>query len=161
MPEPTPPQPLADDVEFDPAELADPIASVTALELSSRFVRLCLRWSEPMIADLAAREATLRKPGGAELSKRLLAERFHRRIEPEVFELLRRCIPLAQAAAALEAVEELLRARFADVAGTAADHLLTHDRDVALQMTAVAITMAGREIRTGAAQIIATHREEV
>ena len=54
--ETTPPQPVPDG--FDPETLADdlfdPVGGVVAVELSRRFVRLCLSWSEPMAADLAA-----------------------------------------------------------------------------------------------------------
>jgi hypothetical protein len=63
-------------------------------------------------------------------------------------------VPLAAAAAVLDCVEDLLRARFTEVVDTAAGYLLSHDRDVAIQMAATAITMAAREVRAAAAQII-------
>lgn len=158
--ETTPPQPAPDDV--DPAmlvdDLTDPIGGVISVELSRRFVRLCLSWSEPMIADLAGQETVLRQPGGADLAERMLAQRLYRRIDPEVFRLLRVCVPLAHAEFVLCRMEEMLRAKFGEVVRTMTSYLLSHDRDTAIQMGAVAITMAGREVRAAVAQIVAdTH----
>jgi hypothetical protein len=52
----------------------------------------------------------------------------------------------------------VLRDQFADVVETAASHLLSHDRDVAIQMVAVAATMAGRDVRDAVAAIISETR---
>lgn len=160
--ETTPPQ-SADSV--DPAllteELTDPVGGVVAVELSRRFVRLCLSWSEPMVADLAGQETVLRQPGGADLAERMLAQRLYRRIDPEVFRLLRVCVPLTHAEFALCRAEEMLRARFGEVVRTMIGYLLSHDRDTAIQMGAVATTMAGREVRDAVAAIVAdTHLAE-
>lgn len=156
-----PPLPTSDgpgaDVSTD--DLSDPVAGVVAVELSRRFVRLCLSWAEPMVADLASQESMLRKPGGTELVERLLAQRLHRRIEPQVFGMLRVCVPLEHAEFALSRVEEMLRKQFGEVVRTAVGYLLSHDRDVAIQMVAVATTMAGREVSAAASAVIAdTHR---
>lgn len=158
--ETTPPQPAPEG--FDPEMLADdltdPIGGVVAVELSRRFVRLCLSWSEPMAADLAAQETLLRQAGGADLAERMMAQRLYHRIDPQVFRLLRICVPLAHAEFALCRTEELLRAKFGEVVRTMVSYLLSHDRDTAIQMGAVATTMAGREVRAGVAAIIAdTH----
>lgn len=158
--ETTPPQPAPD--SFDPemmgADLADPVGAVVAVELSRRFVRLCLSWSEPMVADLAAQEAHLRQPGGADLAERMLAQRLYRRIDPQVFHLLQVCVPLTHAEFTLSLMEEMLRAKFGGVVATMIGYLLSHDRDTAIQMGAVAITMAGREVRKEVAAIVAdTH----
>jgi hypothetical protein len=157
--ETTPPQPvpdspadLADPTEL--ADLADPVAGVTGVELSRRFTRLALSWLEPMVSDLADDEALLRRTGGTELAAQIIAQKFYRRLDPQVFLLVRRSVPLAAAAAVLDCVEDLLRARFTEVVDTAAGYLLSHDRDVAIQMAATAITMAAREVRAAAAQII-------
>jgi hypothetical protein len=136
------------------ADLEDPVAGVVAVELSRRFVGLCLSWTEPMVADLAAQESMLRKPGGAELVERLLAQRFYRRVEPHVLRMLQACVPLEHAEVALARIEDLLRAQFGDVVKTATGYLRTHDRDTAIRMVAVATTMAGRQVRAGAAAIL-------
>lgn len=158
--ETTPPQPAPDN--FDPDlladDLSDPVGGVVAVELSRRFVRLCLSWSEPMVADLAAQEVVLRQRGGADLAERMLAQRLYRRIDPEVFRLLRVCVPLAHAEFTLGLTEEMLRAKFGEVVRTMISYLLSHDRDTAIQMGAVAITMAGREVQAAVADIVAgTH----
>ena len=93
-----------------------------------------------------------------ELAQRVFAQRFYRRIDAEIFDLLRSGVPLAQAGTALDGVEATLRSKYAEVIGTTVSHLLSHDREVALQMTAVAITMAGREVRSEVAAIIAGSR---
>ena len=152
------PQPASDCIDVDLAELADPIASVVAVELSRRVIRRGLSWAEPMVTDLAAQETVLRQAGGIDLVKRIFAQRFYRRVDAEVFQLLRRCVPLAHADFVLSRVEVLLRAHFADIVGTAASHLLSHDRDTAIQMTAVAATMAGREVHTEVMAIMAEMR---
>jgi hypothetical protein len=158
--ETTPPQPAPEG--FDPETLADdlidPIGGVVAVELSRRFVRLCLSWSEPMVADLAAQETMLGQPGGTDLAERMLAQRLYQRIDPQVFRLLRVCVPLTHAEFTLSQMEEMLRAKFGEVVRTLVSYLLSHDRDTAIQMGAVAITMAGREVRAAVAGIIAdTH----
>jgi hypothetical protein len=158
--ETTPPQPAPEG--FDPETLAgdliDPIGGVVAVELSRRFVRLCLSWSEPMVADLAAQETMLGQPGGTDLAERMLAQRLYQRIDPQVFKLLRVCVPLTHAEFTLSQMEEMLRAKFGEVVRTLVSYLLSHDRDTAIQMGAVAITMAGREVRAAVAAIIAdTH----
>lgn len=159
--ETTPPQPDSFDPDLPTDDLTDPVGGVVAVELSRRFVRLCLSWSEPMAADLAAQEAVLRQPGGADLAERMLAQRLYQRIDPQVFRLLRVCVPLAQAEFALSRTEELLRAKFGEVVRTMIGYLLSHDRDTAIQMGAVAITMAGREVRAAVADIVAdTHLTE-
>jgi len=161
--ETTPPQPAPD--SFDPEMLAedliDPVGGVIAVELSRRFVQLCLSWSEPMVADLASQESMLRQPGGTELAERMLAQRLYRRIDPQVFRLLRVCVPLTHAEFTLSRLEELLRVKFGDVVRTVVSYLLSHDRDTAIQMGAVATTMAGREVRSEVAAIVAdTHLGE-
>ena len=109
--ETTPHQPDGIDLA-DLADLADPIASVIAVELSRRVVRRGLSWAEPMVTDLAEQETVLRQAGGIDLVKRIFAQRFYRRVDAEVFHLLRRCVPLAHAEVALSAVEEVLRRHF-------------------------------------------------
>ena len=151
--ETTPPQPDGIDLA-DLADLADPSASVIAVELSRRVVRRGVSWTEPMVTDLAEQETVLRQAGGIDLVKRIFAQRFYRRVDAEVFHLLRRCVPLAHAEVALSAVEEVLRRHFSDIVGTAASHLLSHGRDTAIQMTAVAATMAGREVHSEVLEII-------
>ena len=99
--ETTPPQPDG----IDLADLADPIASVIAVELSRRVVRRGLSWTETMVTDLAEQETVLRQAGGIDLVKRIFAQRFYRRVDAEVFHLLRSCVPLAHAEVALSAVE--------------------------------------------------------
>ncbi len=158
--ETTPPQPAPD--SFDPDmlidDLTDPIGGVVAVEVSRRFVRLCLSWSEPMVADLAGQETMLRQPGGADLAERLLAQRLYQRIDPQVFRLLRVSVPLTHAEFTLSRMEEMLRAKFGEVVRTMVSYLLSHDRDTAIQMGAVATTMAGREVRAAVAAIVAdTH----
>ena len=156
--ETSPSQPASDCIDVDLAELADPIASVVAVELSRRVIRRGLSWAEPMVTDLAAQETVLRQAGGIDLVKRIFAQRFYRRVDAEVFQLLRRCVPLAHADFVLSRVEVLLRTHFADIVGTAASHLLSHDRDTAIQMTAVAATIAGREVHTEVMAIMAEMR---
>ena len=156
--ETSPSQPASDCIDVDLAELADPIASVVAVELSRRVIRRGLSWAEPMVTDLAAQETVLRQAGGIDLVKRIFAQRFYRRVDAEVFQLLRRCVPLAHADFVLSRVEAVLRAHFANIVGTAASHLLSHDRDTAIQMTAVAATMAGREVHTEVMAIMAEMR---
>ena len=153
-------QPTSDHVDLDELadDLLDPIGGVVAVELSRRFVRLCLSWSEPMVADLAGQETMLRRRGGVELAERLLSQRLYQRIDPQVFRLLHVSVPLAHAEFALGQMEEMLRAKFGDVVRTVVSYLLSHDRDTAIQMGAVATTMAGREVRAAVAQIMAdTH----
>jgi hypothetical protein len=154
--ETTPPQPTPDGSE--PAvltdDLADPIAGVVAVELSRRFVRLCMSWAEPMVGDLASQEAMLGRPGGIDLAERLLAQRLYQRIDSHVFQMLRVCVPLEHAEFALSRVEEMLRAQFGEVVKTAVSYLLSHDRDVAIQMVAVATTMAAREVREAVSVIV-------
>lgn len=158
MSETSSPKPASDGIDVDLADLADPIASVIAVELSRRVVRRGLSWAEPVVTDLAAQETLLRQVGGIDLVKKVLAQRFYRRVDAEVFQLLRRCVPLAHADFVLSRVEVVLRAHFADIVGTAASHLLSHDRDTAIQMTAVAATMAGREVHAEVMAIIAEMR---
>ncbi len=158
--ETTPPTPDGCDCaeSRDLAELDDPIGSVIAIELSRAFVRRTLCWAEPVVSELAGQETMLRKPGGVELAKHLMSQRLYRRMDAEVFHLVRRCVPLEHAAFALAGIEEALRARFAEVVETAATHLLSHDREVAIQMAAVATTMVGREVTGEIAGIIADAR---
>ena len=156
--ETSPSQPASDCIDVYLAELADPIASVVAVELSRRVIRRGLSWAEPMVTDLAAQETVLRQAGGIDLVKRIFAQRFYRRVDAEVFQLLRRCVPLAHADFVLSRVEVLLRTHFADIVGTAASHLLSHDRYTAIHMTAVAATMAGREVHTEVMAIMAEMR---
>ena len=156
--ETTPPAPDNFDPEMLGDDLTDPIGGVVAVELSRRFVRLCLSWSEPMVADLAAQETLLRQPGGRDLAERMLAQRLYQRIDPQVFRLLKVCVPLAHAEFTLSQMEEMLRTKFGEVVRTMAGFLLSHDRDTAIQMGAVATTMAGREVRAAVAALIAdTH----
>ena len=153
--ETTPPQPAADTINLtDTAELADPIASVVAVELSRRIVQRGMSWAEPLVSDLAGQETVLRQAGGIDLMKRVFAQRFYRRVDAEVFHLLRRSVPLAHAEFAMSRIEDVLRSHFADIVGTAASHLLSHDRDTAIQMTAVAATIAGREVHREVLEII-------
>lgn len=140
------------------ADLADPIASVIAVELSRRFVRLCLSWAEPMVADLSSQQEVLRRAGGADLAERMLARRLYHRIDPEAFRLLRVGVPLAHAEFALSRIEEALRDRFGDVVRAAISFLLSHDRDTAIQMLAVATTMAGRQVIDEVTAIVADTR---
>lgn len=146
------PSPSLDGVDL--AGLADPVAGVVAAELSSCFVQLCMCATEPMVARLASQEVMLRLPGGVELSKRVYAQQLYRRIDAEVFHLLRNCVPLEHAEVALSQAEEMLRAKFAAVVETAASYLLSDDRETAIQMAAVATTMAAREVRGELAEIV-------
>jgi hypothetical protein len=153
-----PPQSMSVELAELEAELADPIGGVIAVELSRSFVGRCLRWAEPMVTDLARQETMLRQPGGIGLARRIFAQRFYRRADGEVFSLLRQCVPLSHAEFALSRIEDVLRDQFADVVETAASHLLSHDRDVAIQMVAVAATMAGRDVRDAVVAIISETR---
>ena len=154
--ETTPPPPLPDSI--DSADLDDPLAGVVAAELGSRFVRLCMSWTEPVVAKLAGQQMMLAEPGGIALSTRVYAQQMYRRIDADVFHLLRGSVPLEHAEFALTRIEALLRQHFADVVETAASYLLSDDRETAIQMATVATTMAAREVRTGVAGIIArTH----
>ena len=155
--ETTPPSPGPDLADL--ADLTDPIGSVIAIELSRSFIRRCLSGAEPIVSELAGQESTLRKSGGVELAKRLMSQRLYHRMDADVFRLLRRCVPLSHAAGALTEIEDVLRTQFAEVIGTAASYLLSDDRDVAIQMTAVATTMAGREVHSAIAGIVAANRE--
>lgn len=153
--ETTPPQPAPDSIDLaDMTDLSDPIASVVAVEISRRIVRRGMTWAEPMISDLAAQEEVLRQAGGIDLMKRVFAQRFYCRVDAEVFHLIRRCVPLAHAEFAMSRIEDVLRRHFADIVGTAAAFLLSHDRDTAIQMTAVAATVAGREVHSAVMEII-------
>lgn len=155
--ETTPPQPLPDGFALD--DLDDPVSGVVAEELSRRFVGLCLSWAEPMTAELATQESMLRKPGGPELAGRMFAQRLYHRFDPQVFRMMRVCVPLDHAESALSRAEEMLRRQFGEVVNTMISFLLSHDRDVAVQMAATATTMAAREVRSQVAAIIAdTHR---
>jgi len=160
--ETTPPQPNPDTIELadmaDTADLADPIAGVVAVELSRRIVARGMSWAEPMVAELAAQETMLRQTGGIDVQKRIFAQRFYRRVDAEVFHLLRWSIPLAHAEFVLARVEDMLRRHFADIVEAAAVHLLSHDRDVAIQMTAVAATVAGRAVHGEVMEIIGQMR---
>ena len=81
-----------------------------------RFVRLCLSWSEPMVADLAGQETMLRQPGGADLAERLFAQRrLYQRIDPSGVWLLRVSVPLTHAESTLSRTEDMLRAKFGEV----------------------------------------------
>ena len=154
-----PPSPQQDVDPADLADLSDPVAAVVAVELTRRFIQLCMHQTEPVVTRLARRETTLRQPGGIELEKRTIAQRLYRAIDPEVFALMPPCVPLAHAEAALSLIEVLLREQFADVAGTAASYLLSDGREAAIQMAAVATTMAAREVRRGVIHIIGQTRE--
>lgn len=144
--------------DVPPVDLTDPIAAVAAVELSRRLVGLCLSWAEPMVADLASQESLLRKPGGAEFVERILAQRLYRRIEPHVVRTLEICVSVEHAEAALAGLEGVLRARFGEVVRTASSYLLSHDRDTAIQMVAVATTMASRVVRAEVAEILVSAR---
>lgn len=152
----TPPLP-AD--SSDLADLADPVGAVVAVDLSRLFVRLCLSWAEPMVGELAAREVTLRQPGGTALMSRLLVQRFYRRIDSEVFSQFSRCVPLAHAARALARAEEVLREQFGLVVEIAVVNLLERGRDAAIQLIAIAATVAGHDVRTLLAEIVAESRD--
>lgn len=154
--ETTPPQPLPDSIDL--ADLDDPLAGVVAAELTSCFVQLCMCSTEPIVAKLAGQQVMLAKPGGIALSKRVYAQQMYRRIDADIFHLLRGCVPLEHAEFALAQIEALLRERFADVVDTAASYVLSDDREVAIQMATVATTMAAREVRSGVAEIIGQTR---
>ncbi len=151
---PPPYSPDSADPGLGSEHLDDPVAGVMAVELSRRFASLCMCQAEATVSELARQEVMLRKPGGVELAARLAAQRFYHRSHSGVFELLRICVPLEQAHTALERTEALLRGRFGEVVRTAADYLLSDDRDTAIQMMTVAITMAARDIRHRFAEIV-------
>ena len=153
----TPSQPGPDGVDL--SELEDPMAGVLAVELSSCFVQLCMCSTEPVVGKLAGQEVMLRKPGGIDLSKRVFAQQMYRRIDADVFHLLRTFVPLTHAEFALSRIEALLRDQFADIVETAASYLLSDGRETAIQMATVATTMAAREVRSQVAEIIAQTRE--
>ncbi len=157
----TPPQTPAESGPdgFDLSELDDPVAGVLAAELESSFVQLCMCSTEPVVAKLAGQEAMLRKEGGIDLSKRVFAQHMYRRIDADVFHLLRGSVPLAHAEFALSRIEALWRGQFAEVVASAASYLLSDDRWVAIQMATVATTMAAREVRRQVAEIIGQTRE--
>jgi hypothetical protein len=151
--------PLPDSCDL--ADLSDPLAAVVAVELASRFVRLCMCQTEPIVARLARHEAALGKRGGIALEKRTVAQRLYRMIDTDVFHGLSAAVPLAHAEFALSRIEVLLREQFAEVVGTTASYLLSDGRDTAIQMATVATTMAAREVRTQVAAIIGQTRESV
>ena len=153
----TPSQPGPDSTDL--SELEDPLAGVLAAEQSSSFVQLCMCSTEPVVSRLAGQEVMLRKPGGIDLSKRVFAQQMYRRIDADVFHVLRRCVPLTHAEFALSRIETLLRDHFADIVETAASYLLSDDRETAIQMATVATTMAAREVRSQVAEIIAQTRQ--
>ncbi|MGV0994141.1 MAG: hypothetical protein ACOYBX_02880 [Mycobacterium sp.] len=146
--------------DLDLCDLDDPTTGVVAVELSHLVVRKCMTWAEPLVSDLARQEAFLRKPGGAEVISRVFAMRFFRAFDPEIFHQLKVCVPLTQIASAQARAEALLRGQFEDVVGTAVSYLLSDGRDVAIQMTAVAATMAGNEVRDGMAALIEEFRSD-
>lgn len=159
--ETTPPQSLPElPDDFDLSELEDPTTGVVVAEMSHLVVRKCLAWAEPLVSDLARQEAFLRKPGAPEVVARVFAMRFFRAFDAEVFHQLKVCVPLTQIAAAQARAEELLRGQFEDVVSTAVSYLLSDGRDVAIQMTAVAATMAGHEVRSGMAALIEEFRSQ-
>lgn len=159
--ETTPPQSLPElPDDFDLSELEDPTTGVVVVEMSHLVVRKCLAWAEPLVSDLARQEAFLRKPGAPEVVARVFAMRFFRAFDAEVFHQLKVCVPLTQIAAAQARAEELLRGQFEDVVSTAVSYLLSDGRDVAIQMTAVAATMAGHEVRNGMAALIEEFRSQ-
>jgi hypothetical protein len=156
--ETTPPQTPPGPDSIDLADLDDPLAGVTAAELTSCFVQLCMCSTEPVVTKLAGQQVMLQKPGGIELSTRVFAQQMYRRIDSDVFHLLRGCVPLAHAEFALSRIEELLREQFAEVVATAASYLLSDDRETAIQMATVATTMAAREVRARVTEIIGQTR---
>lgn len=154
--ETTPSQSLPElPADIDLSDLDDPTAGVIAVELSHLVVRLCMRQAEPLVSDLASKEGFLRQDGGPEVAARLFAMRMFQQIDAAVYYQLRSCVPRDRIAAAQARTEELLRARFSDVVGTAASYLLSDGRDVAIQMTAVAATMAGKEVAAAMPAVIA------
>lgn len=157
--ESSPPQPELQpqpDTHLD--DLADPVAAVVVAELASRFVRLCMCQAEPVVARLVRHEGVLHKPGGLELEKMRIAQDLYLRFDGVLFGTLSLAVPLSHAGPALSRIEAMLREQFADVVGTAASYLLSDDRDTAIQMSAVATTMAAREVRTRLAAIIGDTR---
>lgn len=157
----TTPQSLPDlPADFDLTELDDPTTGVVAVELSHLVVRKCLAWTEVLVSDLFRQEGFLRQPGAPEVMARVFAMRFFRAFDPEVFGQLRVCVPLTRMAQAQARAEELLRGQFEDVVGTAISYLLSDGRDAAIQMTAVAATMAGNEVRAGMAALIEEFRAD-
>lgn len=151
-PHETPPELPAD---VDLSDLDDPTAGVIAVELSHLVVRHCMRSAEPLVSDLAAKEGFLRGAGGPEVAARLFAMRMFGEIDAAVYYRLRSCVPREQVAAAQARTEDVLRAQLSDVVGTAVSYLLSDGRDVAIQMTAVAATMAGKEVLAAMPAIIA------
>lgn len=136
-------------------DLKDPIAGVVAVELSRRFIQHCMCAAEPVVADLLCQEPMLRRPGGMDLAEHRIAQRLYHRFDPQVFGMLRVCVPLTYARFAFSGMEEMLRAQFGDVIKTAASYVLSDGRDTALHMMTVATTMAAREVRAATATIIA------
>lgn len=141
--------------DIDLSDLDDPMTGVIAVELSHLLVRHCLRSAEPLVSDLAAKEAFLRGAGGPEVATRLFAMRLFQQIDAAVYYRLRSCVAREHIAAAQARTEDLLRAQLSDVVGTAVSYLLSDGRDIAIQMTAVAATMAGKELLTAMPAIIA------
>ncbi len=153
--ETTPPQSSPElPAGIDLSDLDDPTTGVIAVELSHLVVRLCMRSAEPLVSDLAAKEGFLRQDGGPEVASRLFAMRMFQQIDAAVYYQLRCCVPRDQIAAAQARTEELLRAQLADVVGTAVSYLLSDGRDTAIQMTAVAATMAGKEVAAAMPAVI-------
>lgn len=136
-------------------DLEDPIAAVVAVEVSRRFIQLCMCAAEPVVADLLRREPMLRKPGGIDLAERRIAQRLYHRFDPQVLAIMQVCVPLAHAEFAFSRMEEMLRAQLGDIIKTAASYLLSDGRDTALQMMTVATTMAARDVQAATATIIA------
>lgn len=160
MPETSPPpSPVPDSCDL--TDLADPVASVIAVELASSFIRLCMCQAEPIVVRLARNEPTLRQGGGIDLHKRIVSQRLYRLIDPDVFRALAAAVPLSHAEYALARIETLLRDQFADVVGTAAGYLLSDGHDAAIQMATVATTMAAREVRGRVVEIIARTRQPI
>ncbi|HPX36978.1 MAG TPA: hypothetical protein PLH92_13425 [Mycobacterium sp.] len=154
-PESLPSESLPDlPADFDLSDLDDPTTGVVSVELSHLVVRKCLAWAEPLVSDLARQQGFLNKTGGPEITARVFAMRFFRAFDAEVFHQLKVCVPLTQMAVAQARAEDLLRGQFEDVVGTAISYLLSDGRDVAIQMTAVAATMAGNEVRDGMTALI-------
>ena len=154
--ETTPPQSMPDlPADVDLSDLDDPTAGVIAVEVSHLLVRLCLKSAETLVSELAAKEAFLRQAGGSEVAARLFAMRLFQQIDAAIYHQLRCCVPLDQVASAQARTEELLRAQLRDVVGTAVSYLLSDGRDVAIQMTAVAATMAANHMRAAMPAVIA------
>ena len=154
--ETTPPQSLPElPADFDLSDLDDPTAGVIAVEVSHLLVRLCLKSAETLVSELAAKEGFLREAGGPEVASRLFAMRLFQQIDAALYRQLRCCLPLDQVAAAQVRTEELLRVKLVEVVGTAVRYLLSDGRDVAIQMTAVAATTAGSEMRAAMPAVIA------